>query len=162
MKILTVALAAAICTSCLVPTASATPDHRTLKHGSMCNPATLDLTRTTYGLRNNTTGNRSVYCGFEVREAGSTGYYLIGVTLRNYASVERSITCYWSSGQPYTGGYATTTTVLTLPANGGLPDVTYGDSLSRPNSYATLGVRCALPPGVAIDLVEAYASDPPV
>jgi hypothetical protein len=140
--------------------ATAAVSNITKAHANMCMPATNDLTRTTNGIRNNTTGSRSVYCGFEVRDIDATGYDTFGVTLRNYGSVARTVTCYWTSGQPYSGGYSSATTVLTLQPDGGLPDSTYGHTLSRPNTSATLGLRCALPPGVAMDLIEVYPIEP--
>jgi hypothetical protein len=151
------AIAAALCAGPASPAAT----HQTMAHANMCMPATNDLTRTTNGIRNNTTGSRSVYCGFEVRDGTSDGYSLFGVTLRNYGAVSRNVSCYWTSGEPFSGGYSSVTTVQDLPADGGTPHIVYGDNLTRPNLYATLGLRCALPPGVAMDWIEIHANEPP-
>ena len=121
-------------------------------HANMCMPATNDLTRSTQGIKNTTTGNRSVYCGFEVRESTSPGYDNFHVLVRNTGSVERSVSCYWTSGDPNTG-YATATTTDTIP-NDGEAHYLVGFDLSRPGQYATLNVRCALPPGVALEYIS--------
>ena len=131
----------------------------TYAHAGMCSPATNDLTRTTYGIRNNTTGNRSVYCGFEIRDRYAPDYFSYGVYLRNHGATERSATCYWTSGTPGGGGYASATTTVALPADGEIHFM-YGSNLSRPNEYATLGVRCVLPPGVALEYLEFNAQEP--
>ena len=130
----------------------------TYVHPGQCNPATNDLTRTTNGIRNTTTGNRSVYCGFEVRDRYSLRFTVLATTLRNHGSVERSVTCYWTSGQPHSGGFATATKTVSLPPGGLAHPNTF--NLSRPNEFAALGLRCALPPDVALEYIELLAEDP--
>jgi hypothetical protein len=141
--------------------AAATLSHRTFAHANLCSPATNDLTRTTNGIRNNTTGNRSVYCGLESHDGASSGYIQVSVALRNYGAVERTVSCYWTSGSPLGGGYATATTTVALPVDSGAePHIAYAYDLARPTAFAMLGLRCALPPGVAMEAIEAYANTP--
>ena len=122
-------------------------------HANMCMPATNDLTRYTYGIKNTTTGNRSVYCGFEVREGDSIGYDNFNAVVRNTGSVARVMTCYWTSGDPYGGGYSSVTTSAEIPADGE-PHALSGFELGRPSYVATLGVRCTLPPGTALEKIN--------
>jgi hypothetical protein len=128
-------------------------------HGNVCMPATNDLTRTSTGIRNNTTGNRAVYCGFEVREGGATNYSALGVELRNHGSVDRTVTCYWTIGTNYSGYSSVTVTAVVL-ADGGAPHIYYANNVSRSDTNATLGLRCTLPPGILLEGVEVWA-DPP-
>ena len=159
MRLTALPFAVLVCAVGALP-ASAALSHRTFAHASICMPATNDLTRSTNGIRNNTAGNRSVYCGFESQDGTSTYYIQVSVALRNYAQVERTVSCYWTSGSPFGGGYATATTTTVLAVDNGEPHAATAVSLSRPNLLSTVGVRCALPPGTAMDIIEVYADTP--
>jgi hypothetical protein len=157
-----VLLAVAVATACGVADAATTAANTNINaHANMCMPATNDLTRTSLGIRNDTTGNRGVYCGFQIREGLSESYEIFGVTLRNYGASTQVVNCYWLSGEPFEGGYATYTQSVQLLANGGTPTIFYGTNLGRPNSSSSLGLRCALPPGTAMDHIVVWAASPP-
>ena len=152
--------AAAIVAALSAMPASAVVSHNTMAHATSCNPTTNDLTYTTNGIRNNTTGNRSVYCGFEVREGSWMTYQELKVGVRNYANVERTVTCYATSGSPFGGGYSTATIPKPLAADGGDIHEINIYNLSRPIHTASLVIRCVLPPGTALDAIQIYPLDP--
>ena len=163
MRKIPVLLAAALATaSGTAPASQSAANTNINAHANMCMPATNDLTRTSQGIRNDTNGNRGVFCGFENREGQSQSYELFGVTLRNYSGVQRTVTCYWQSGEPFfEGGYATYNLSVHLLPDGGLAHIHYGTNLSRPNSNSSLGLRCTLPPGTAMDQIVVWAASPP-
>ena len=152
--------AAAVAALSSVPANGALTFEKTFAHANLCNPTTNDLTYGTYGVRNNTTANRSIYCGFEIRDYASPEYDEVALILRNYAGVTRTATCYLHSGYPLGGGYSTASISAILLADGGDPHEYLVTNLSRPVIGASLGVRCVLPPGVQLDFIRIYANDP--
>ena len=142
------------------PSSSAEVSRDMTSHPSLCMPATNDLTRTTYGIRNNTKGNRSVYCGFEVTTQNVDYYSYLAIAFRNYDTVPRTVTCYWTTGQPYFGGYNTASGSVVLPADNGDMHELAVTHLSRPSAYAALGLRCVMPPGTSLDNIETFGHDP--
>jgi hypothetical protein len=155
-----VLLAAAVAAAVSATPASAVVSHHTAAHANMCMPATNDLTRGTNGIRNNTTGNRSVYCGFEGRDYDSDYYNYVSVVLRNYGSVTRTVNCYWTSGYPLSGGYSSASVAAYMPADGGAAHEFALYNFSKPTVGSGLGLRCVLPPDTAMDLITVEAHDP--
>ena len=143
----------------LAPATGGPATNMIMAHGNMCMPATNDLTRNSFGIRNNTTGNRAVYCGFQVREGASASFEVLFLALRNYGQTNRVVACNWRSGDPYSG-YSTLAMNIEVAADA-QPHSLTGYELSRPSANSSLNLYCVLPPGVSLEHIEAYGADVP-